>query len=129
MGQLTDQVLNLLDRSEAKTIIAAIDGQPDAVADRVNRELAAKDPDHARDLVLAILANGIEKVLGEVKKTNGSVAKLRSEHDAVMRGEGTGCRHLANMENRALKYLLVAIAAPIVVSIIIGVAVFALTRG
>ncbi len=115
MGNTADKITRIVAlEPDASSLLRALDdgGEAQRSASQTVRGL-----DHTARQSLAMIEIG-----HAVDRITDIVVPLKEEHDSVMKGEGTACRHLEVQEKRFLRYALLFVAVPTLFFIIRTVA-------
>lgn len=124
----SELVADILGISDATTIIREFDSPGDL--GRAARQTIFSHDDSARQKFATLkIAHMIEQVITRQDAANGRLGKLEAEHDAVMSGAATGCRHLELLKTAFWKGVAITFVFPIALALILRLLGFLYFRG
>jgi len=123
MSSTADKMTRILGIDNAQHLLRAFDEE--GPTGSVARKAVADFDGVSRDrLAMIELGHAIDRVADLQASANGAFVALKTEHDLVMKGETTGCRHLEIMSKKFWKFIAISFAVPIIVAL----AIFALSK-
>lgn len=70
-----------------------------------------------------------QRTVTAVRQINGRLIALETEHNAIMAGEKTGCRHLEQIKSGFWKFLALSLGIPLLLLVIAAILSLAYFRG